>query len=105
MMDGWDTGMGALGWTLMIVLWVVLIALIGLAIARLMTSEGRSGTEQRLEERPGPRRLLDERLARGEIDLETYERLKEALTAEHAPSELPRNADSARGSRRGGGAS
>jgi len=78
MMDGY--GMGAGGWTLMIIFWIALIALIGLAITRLFppsrdggnAEHGGSGSQS-------PERLLDERLARGEIDVETYERLREAL--------------------------
>jgi putative membrane protein len=78
MMDGWDSGMGVLGWTLMIVFWIALVALIGVAIARLFPSSGEGRTDD-AKERPSPERLLDERLARGEIDLETYERLRDAL--------------------------
>lgn len=79
MMDGWDAGMGAGGWTLMIILWIALVALIGVAIARLFPAQRDTGTAGR-EADTTPERLLDERLARGEIDLETYERLREALS-------------------------
>lgn len=79
MMDGWDAGMGAGGWTLMIILWIALVALIGIAIARLFPAQRDAGTTAR-EMDTTPERLLDERLARGEIDLETYERLREALS-------------------------
>jgi putative membrane protein len=79
MMDGWDTSMGLLGWTLMVILWIALVALIGVAIARLLPTSTRSAPEAEGEGHPSPARLLDERLARGEIDLETYERLREAL--------------------------
>ena len=79
MMDGWDTSMGVLGWTIMSIFWIVLIALIAVAIARLVPTLTRSIREAEGEGRPSPERLLDERLARGEIDIETYERLREAL--------------------------
>jgi putative membrane protein len=79
MMHGWDTGMGALGWTLMIILWVALIVLIGFAIARLLPATARSDRDEPPPDRSSARRLLDERLARGEIDVETYERLRDAL--------------------------
>ena len=78
-MDGWDTNMGVLGWTLMVIFWVALVALIGVAIARLMPTSTRSVRGAEGEGHPSPERLLDERLARGEIDLDTYERLREAL--------------------------
>lgn len=76
MMDGY--GMGAGGWTFMIILWIVLVAVIGLAIARLFPSRGGAATDER-PQAPSAERLLDERLARGEIDVETYERLRSAL--------------------------
>jgi putative membrane protein len=79
MMDGWDGGMGVLGWTLMIIFWIALVALIGLAIARLVPSSASRSSEETKDERPSPKRLLEERLARGEIDVETYERLRDAL--------------------------
>jgi putative membrane protein len=79
MMHGWDTGMGALGWTLMIILWVALIVLIGVAIARLLPAAARSDRDEPPPDRSSAGRLLDERLARGEIDVETYERLRDAL--------------------------
>jgi putative membrane protein len=79
MMDGWDSGMGVAGWTLMIVFWIALVALIGLAITKLFPSsrDGRPADEAPASE--SPERLLDTRLARGEIDVETYERLREVL--------------------------
>ena len=77
MMDGY--GMGAGGWTLMIVLWIALVAIVGLAIARLFPSTGARGSSDQGTAAPSPDRLLDERLARGEIDVETYERLRGVL--------------------------
>lgn len=89
MMDGWDTGMGALGWTLMVIFWIALVVLIGLAIARLLPSSTASAQEPESREPPSPERLLDERLARGEIDLETYERLRDALGRRGGAGEAP----------------
>ena len=85
MMDGWDGGMSAVGWTLMIIFWIALVALIGLAIVRLVPSSSGRADDGRGSERPSPERLLDERLARGEIDLDTYRRLREALAARGEP--------------------
>ena len=80
MMDGWGYGMGGGTWTLMIIFWVALIALIGLAIVRLFpASRDQTPAEGGAPERPSPERLLEERLARGEIDVETYERLRGTL--------------------------
>ena len=79
MMNGWETGMGAGGWALMIILWIALIALVGLAITRLFSSSRDGGSVHDGPAEQSPGRLLDQRLARGEIDVETYERLREVL--------------------------
>lgn len=79
MMDGWGNGMGAGGWTLMLIFWIALVAIIGLAITRLFPSVRGSGSVDDGPRGQNPERLLDERLARGEIDVETYERLREVL--------------------------
>jgi putative membrane protein len=81
MMYGWDGGMGAGTWILMIVAWIAFIALIVWAIARLFPALSR-GDERRREEPEKdetPQAILDRRLARGEIDTGEYERLREAL--------------------------
>ena len=77
MMDGY--GMGAGGWTLMIIFWIALIALVGLAIARLFPASRGDAAAEEKPAAPTPQRVLDERLARGEIDVETYERLRGVL--------------------------
>ena len=79
MMDGWGSGMGAGGWTLMIIFWVVLVAVVGLAITRLFPSVRGGGSADDGPANQSPEQLLDGRLARGEIDVEAYERLHEAL--------------------------
>ena len=80
MMDGWGNGMGAGGWTLMIIFWVVLIAVVGLAITRLFPSVRGGGSADDGPASQSPEQLLAGRLARGEIDVEAYERLHEVLS-------------------------
>ena len=77
MMDGY--GMGAGGWTLMIIFWIALIAIVGLAIARLFPASRGEATTDDKPAAPSPEQVLDDRLARGEIDVETYERLRGVL--------------------------
>jgi len=75
---GWGYGMG--GWGLLFgILWFVLIAWLVYAVVRAMTrgdggggGGGRGGSDRALE-------VLRERYARGEIDKETYERMKRDL--------------------------
>ena len=76
MMNGINDGMGAGGWVLMSVFWVVLIAAIVWAVAALShQSHGTSSVG--LAERPDE--VLDRRLASGEIDTETYDTLRGKL--------------------------
>jgi len=79
MMNGWDSGMGGGWWFLMIVAWIVVIALVVWAIARLFPSRSGGDAGGREKERETPREILDLRLARGEIDTEEYARLRDAL--------------------------
>jgi putative membrane protein len=72
---GWAWWQAGLMWLAMIAFWALLIW----AIYKLVTgitrrpgdSEGRGGQDG------GARRILDERLARGEIDAEEYQRLRD----------------------------
>ena len=79
MMDGWYGGMGAGGWILMTVFWVGLIAAIVWAGARLFAQPDSVDRPVGAGERPGE--ILERRLANGEIDVETYDALREKLRA------------------------
>lgn len=76
--SGWAWWQASLMWLAMIAFWALLIWLIYFlvtgAAARRRQPEGG-------EERHGDdaRRILDQRLARGEIDLEEYHRLRDAI--------------------------
>lgn len=73
MMDGYDMGSG--GWTVMILFWAVVVAAIVWAVFVLPARRGavQAGAVER------PRDILDARLARGEIDTETYDQLRAKL--------------------------
>lgn len=64
-------GMGPWGWLMMVVFWAVIILLIAWAI--------RSTTTPAQRDESKPLRILDERLARGEIDREDYEERRQLL--------------------------
>src|SRR6266566_1639909 len=77
---GWPFWEVALMWVGMIAFWGLLIW----AVYALITSATRrTGPEPRGEEHRGDdaRRILDERLARGEIDAEEYRRLRDVLAS------------------------
>jgi len=94
MMNGWNGGMGGAGWLFMSLFWVLLIVVIVWAAAQLFPDRrersgvgagpavGGSGTEQ-------PLQILERRLASGEIDLETYEKLRDTLAKPGLAKTLP----------------
>lgn len=71
-MPFWQAG---LMWAGMIVFWGVLILGAYLLITSLVRGSGRDGKTQDAE------RILDERLARGEIDDEEYRRIRDLIGA------------------------
>ena len=77
---GWPFWEVALMWVGMIAFWGLLIWAIYALITR---ATWRPGTEARGEEHSGDdtRRILDERLARGEIDTDEYRRLRDVLAS------------------------
>ena len=74
---GWAWWQAGLMWLAMIAFWALLIwavyALVTGISRRPGEPEGRGGPDG------GARRILDERLARGEIDAEEYQRLRDLL--------------------------
>lgn len=80
-MNGWYGGMGAGGWIVMSVFWVVLVALVVWAVANLLGRGSRDGGRVDWAERP--EEILDRRLASGEIDAATYEALRGKLREAH----------------------
>ena len=76
--SGWAWWQVGLMWLAMIAFWVLLVWLI---YALVSGAIGRGRQPERDEGRRGDdaRRILDERLARGEIDIEEYERLREVI--------------------------
>src|SRR6266702_6646313 len=68
---GWCGGMGAGGWVLMAVLWGGFLAVVVWAVTRLFPG-GRS----REGNNDSAASVLDRRLATGEIDEDTYRRLR-----------------------------
>lgn len=81
-MMNWSGGMGAAGWVMMSVLWVILIAAIVWAFAALFGRGDRSAGGAATSERP--EEILDRRLASGEIDADTYDALRTKLRAARA---------------------
>jgi putative membrane protein len=78
MWGGWGYGHG-FGWLFMLIL---IVALVGVVIFTAVRT-GRGHSPSVGGSRPGPQQtaldILDERLARGEIDLEDYEKRREVL--------------------------
>lgn len=79
MFNGMHGGMGAGGWVLMALLWVLVLALIVWVVARLLPARGDAQRDDRTAPPVAAREILDRRLAAGEIDVATYEELREKL--------------------------
>lgn len=68
-MGPWCGQAGAAGWVSMIAFWVVVVAVVVWAVAKLFPTQ----TE------PDPGAVLDSRLAAGDIDQETYRAIRDEL--------------------------
>ena len=85
MMNGYYDGMGWGGWLLMVLLMVAFWGLVVYAVVALFRGDG-AGSSSETGRPADPRRILDERFARGEIQLDEYQARKKALVdAERAP--------------------
>ncbi len=80
MFGGFNEGMGAGGWVLMVLFLGVLVALVVWAVARIAPSHKVDAAERPIPA-DEPLAILDRRLAGGEIDAETYDQLRSKLSA------------------------
>jgi putative membrane protein len=78
MMD-WGYGMGGNGWLLMTGFWVVLVALLVGVAMWIFPRQPRPDSVGRDRSSVTAREVLDQRLARGELDVETYRVLRDEL--------------------------
>ena len=78
MMNDSYWGMGAIGWLVMVLFWILLVVAIVWALRELRTGGDRRSEppEPRAED---PLAILDRRLARGEIEPEAYDELRDKL--------------------------
>lgn len=82
MMGWYGGGMGGGAWLFMGLFWVALIAVIIWLVVRLLPDRAGSTTPPPAALPPAPETpldILDKRLARGEVDLETYRAQRAAL--------------------------
>lgn len=81
MMFGYHNGVGWGGWVLMALAMVAFWGLAFYAIVALLRSGSPAGTgpDGPDDTAAAPRRILDERFARGEIEFEEYEARRDAL--------------------------
>ena len=79
MMDGY--GMGGGGWVVMTLVWVVVLVVVVVAVVRIFPARDDRPEPPRGWAAPSerPLEILDRRLASGEIDVETYDKLRERL--------------------------
>lgn len=76
----WNNGVGWGGWVIMTLTMVAFWSLVVFAVAAIF----RGGREARPDQAPrerDPEQILDERFARGEIDVDEYQARQHALRA------------------------
>jgi putative membrane protein len=78
---GWAFWQMALMWAFTIAFWGLLIWAIYALITRVTRKPGAGPAGD------GARRILDEPLARGDIDADGYRRLRDAMTGEDSPGQ------------------
>ena len=70
------------GWIFMTLFWLLLLAVIVFAVMRLLPGRRDGGSaDPRHDDEHRPETILARRLARGEIDEGTYERLRDKITS------------------------
>jgi len=74
MMDGWHHDMGAGSWIFVTVFCIALLVLVVWVLTSLIP-----GRERQSESRERPEEILERRLAAGEIDVKTYDKLRAKL--------------------------
>ena len=83
---GWAFWQVALMWAFMIAFWGLVIWVIYTLVVARRPGQGQRGEEHGAG---NGRRILDERLARGEIDTDEYQRLRDAMAAREDGRVLP----------------
>ena len=94
--NGWAWWQASLMWIAMIAFWGLLIWLVYTLITAAMRRPDRQEGGGRQPEPGAARRILDERLACGEIDTEEYQRLRDLLDG--GPGRSPAGSGSGTGS-------
>lgn len=79
-MMGYGWGMGAGGWIAMTVFWVALLVLVVWGVTKLLPTGGR-GPDAGAPRGETPEEILDRRFALGEIDGETYQRMRTEINS------------------------
>jgi putative membrane protein len=76
---GWVWWQAGLMWLVMIAFWALVIWAIYALVTHVSRRPDQAGPGDRQSQPGDARRILDERLARGEIDTEEYQRLRDVL--------------------------
>jgi putative membrane protein len=77
----WNDGMGVAGWIAMTLMMVAFWGLVVFAIIAIFRGFGVGGQTPVARHDRDPQEILDERFARGEIDVDEYRARQDALRA------------------------
>jgi len=78
MMTGFGMGFGIIGWLFMLIFWGALIALTIWLVRYIFPHSGQTPTTPQ-DKHPDAHEILDQRYARGEINREQYEQMKQVI--------------------------
>jgi len=79
-MWGYGSGMGGGAWIAMGVFWIAVLVLVVWGVTRLLPTGGR-GPDAGAPRAETPEEILDRRLAQGEIDVQTYQRMRTEIAS------------------------
>ena len=81
--DGWNNGMGWGGWIVMTLIMVTFWSLLVFGVVALFRGDRDTRSAPQRSRGRDPMQILDERFARGEIDVDEYHARQQVLRAVH----------------------
>ena len=81
--DGWNNGMGWGGWIVMTLIMVTFWSLLVFGVVALFRGDRDTRSAHQQSRERDPMQILDERFARGEIDVDEYHARQQVLRPVH----------------------
>lgn len=81
--DGWNNGMGWGGWIVMTLIMVAFWSVVVFAVVAIFRGDRDARSAAQQPQRRDPMQILDERFARGEIEVDEYHARQQVLRTAH----------------------